>query len=207
MMVSAELRWFWKNAPPPGLESWFRLGPFPPGGGMLRRDEYLFDPSQTELGIKKRGGGSGVELKGLVSVGTTVPKPFAGRIQLWSKWTSTTLSIENHPRIVVAKTRWVRKFDTAGDDARELELGANEQLRDRWTSPPERGCLLELVAIQVGDGGTPWWALAFESFGPLDSLQESLQCTAIRVAEPAPPALETARQLSYPEWLGSLSSR
>jgi hypothetical protein len=85
MLVSAELRWFWKETPPPGLELWYRSGPFPPGGGALRSDEYLLEPSQTELGLKKRGGGrGGVEVKGLVSIGTALPEPFDGRIQLWT---------------------------------------------------------------------------------------------------------------------------
>src|SRR5262245_15267156 len=29
MLVSAELRWFWKGNPPEGFESWFQSGPFP----------------------------------------------------------------------------------------------------------------------------------------------------------------------------------
>lgn len=146
-------------------------------------------------------------MKGLVSVGTTLPKPFAGRIQLWSKWTSTTLSIDDLPRVVVAKRRWLRKFDTAGDDVRELELGPDEQPRDRAIAPPERGCLIELVSIRLGEASAPWWALAFESFGPLDSVQESLRRTVLLIGQTAPPSLEKGLQVSYPEWLSRSSHR
>jgi hypothetical protein len=200
MLISAELRWFWKDAPPSGLESWFRSGSFPPGGGILRRDEYLLDPSQTELGLKKRGGGSGVEVKGLIGFGTTIPGPFAARVQLWAKWASKTVSIDHLPRIVAAKTRWVRKFDTTTADIRELVLDASEQPKDRSTSPPECGCLIEFVDIQLGDAQIAWWGLAFEAFGPLDSVQESLRRTTERVAHPTPPSLEGGFELSYPEW-------
>jgi hypothetical protein len=37
MLVSPEIRWFWADSPPAGLESWFRAGTFPPGGGNPRR--------------------------------------------------------------------------------------------------------------------------------------------------------------------------
>ena len=205
MMVSAELRWFWKNEPPKGLDTWFRSGRFPVGGGRLRRDEYLIDPSQIELGIKKRGGGS-VELKGLVCFGRTLPKPFEGRIQLWSKWSSNALSIDRFPRLVVAKTRWLRKFDTGSVRVQELELGEDEGLRDKSARPPDCGCLLELVAIETGDDATRWWSLAFEAFGPLDSVEASLERTAMEMGEPSPPSLENASQLSYPEWLSRLAA-
>jgi hypothetical protein len=201
VLVSAELRWFWKDVPPPRLESWYRSGPFPPGGGTLRRDEYLVDRSQTELGLKKRGGGSGVEVKGLVGLGIMMPQPFPGRVQLWAKWTSTALSIDHLPRVVVAKTRWVRKFDTTGPDVRELALGLDEQPLDSSTGQIERGCLVELAGIQRADAREPWWAFALEAFGPLDSVQESLRRTMLHVAQPGQPPLDDGLQLSYPEWL------
>jgi hypothetical protein len=86
-----------------------------------------------------------------------------------------------------------------------LELDADERLRDASRAVPERGCLLELVATQVGDSRTSWWTLAFESFGPLDTVQESLRRAAVHVSQPAPPSLEGGLQLSYPEWLSRLS--
>jgi hypothetical protein len=44
--------------------------PYAPGGGTPppRRDVYLYDPEQTELGIKARGLKPGLEVKGLVAL-------------------------------------------------------------------------------------------------------------------------------------------
>jgi len=206
MLASAELRWFWPESPPDGLESWFRAGPCAPGGGQPRRDEYLLDPSQTELGIKARGGGRGVEVKGLVAVGPPLAAPFAGDTQLWVKWTSPALSLVGLPRIAIVKTRWLRKFDTGSANIRELALGADEQLLDRSARLPDRGCHLELVAIEAGGASPRWWTLAFEAFGPFDSVQGSLQRTVAHIANPPPP-LGSALQLSYPEWLSRTARR
>jgi len=62
------------------------------GSTETRVDEYLRDPGQASLGIKKRGRGD-VEIKGLISrrdknldfAACTSP------IELWAKWASRTL--------------------------------------------------------------------------------------------------------------------
>src|SRR5262245_28466185 len=129
MLVSAELRWFWRDCLPPGFEQWFRNAGFPPlGGGNSRDDEYLIDAKQAELGVKLRGGKEGVEIKGLVENRTFLPEPFSGTVQIWTKWTSEALTIDRLPRISVRKTRWLRKFDTSRSEIRELQLGVQEQL-------------------------------------------------------------------------------
>jgi hypothetical protein len=198
--VSAEIRWFWQNALPPGLETFFRSGAFPPGGGRPRSDDYLLDTSQIELGLKKRGGKDGVEIKGLVAVREVCPAPFEGRAQIWSKWISNALTIDQMPRLVVHKTRWLRKFDTSGADVTEVELDAEERPRQSPDRMLECGCHFELVAIQVDERA--WWTVGFEAFGPLDTVEESLARTVKRLAPapPVPPGLE----LSYPAWLARL---
>jgi len=76
MQLSAEVRWFWRNACPAETEAWFRRGP---GGaasnagesGEPRIDRYFHARGQTEIGVKLRGAGEGapdVEVKGLVAV-------------------------------------------------------------------------------------------------------------------------------------------
>ena len=90
MQVSAEIRWYWRKTPPLKLEHWFRSFDFHglvAGGGNLREDEYFRDPSQGELGLKRRGGKPGIEVKGLVAAdwGTLAAEPFTGRIELWTK--------------------------------------------------------------------------------------------------------------------------
>src|SRR5262245_2271817 len=86
--VSAEIRWFWRGAWPPSVEAWFRTREVPAGGGKSRTDEYLVDRNQLELGLKKRGRKTGIEIKGLVGIRRAVSIPFDGRVQIWSKWTS-----------------------------------------------------------------------------------------------------------------------
>jgi hypothetical protein len=82
VLISAEVRWFWRGALPSGLEQWFRSGTPVPGGGNSREDEYLLDPLQLELGVKNRSGRPGVELKGLIEVRASPPQPFSGRAQV-----------------------------------------------------------------------------------------------------------------------------
>ena len=131
MQNSAEIRWFWPGPLPETIESWFYSGAFPPGGGSPppRLDEYLLDPSQLELGLKKRGLKKGIEIKGLV---TTVAQPiqigpFTGRIQVWTKWTSESLRLDGMATVKTYKTRWLRKFDITDVHVREIQLGVDER--------------------------------------------------------------------------------
>src|SRR5947207_3561754 len=115
MQVSAEIRWFWKDVLPPKLEEWFRNAKektCAAGGGEPRVDEYLYDLNQIELGLKRRGGKSGVEVKGLVTAasGRLNANPFAGPIDLWTKWTSEALDLKSDLTVAIEKIRWLRKF-------------------------------------------------------------------------------------------------
>jgi hypothetical protein len=200
MLVSAEVRWFWQDELPPGVEAWFHRGDFAPGGGRTRIDEYVFDPAQRELGIKKRGGGLGVEVKGLVALRATTTAPLNGRAQIWSKWISESLAIDHLPRVAVRKIRWLRRYDTSGPGVAEVELDANERPRHESSQRLERGCQFELVSLCVGEPELTWWSLGLEAFGGLDTVEESLHQT---VAHLAPAAVIPSRglELSYPAWL------
>lgn len=203
MLVSAELRWFWKDKLPSGLEAWFRTGQWPPGGGTPRVDEYLLDPRQTQLGLKKRGAKSGVEVKGLIAVRGPSLATLEGRVQLWCKWTSEILTIDHLPRRVVQKTRWLRKYDTTGGDVAEVELDVHERRRDSADRLLERGCQWELVALRVVEENAAWWSLGFEAFGELATVEDSLRRTAAHVASGAP-RFEAGFEFSYPAWLAHL---
>jgi hypothetical protein len=206
MLVSAELRWFWKDTLPPTLELWFRTGGLAPGGGSLRKDEYLADPRQHEIGVKKRAGNSGIEIKGLVEVGAAAPEPFSGCVQIWTKWTSRAMTIDHLSRIAVRKTRWLRKFDTSGPEVRELALDADERLLDSTQTIPEHGCHIELVSVTI-DGGAQWWTFGFEAFGRLGTVERSLQRTIASVAPIDREALAGGLELSYPAWLIAVTSQ
>ena len=205
MLVSAEVRWFWKNAEPHPLTEWFRGGAYPPGGGTPRTDEYLVDPGQRELGVKRRGGTGGIEVKGLVERRRPAPAPFAGRVQIWCKWTSEALTIDHRPRVSIQKTRWIRKYDTAGTVVREVELDAAERPRHSPARGLERGCQLELVALRIDDRHETWSSFGFEAFGELDTLEDSLHRTVAHLA-PDAPRVTLGAELSYPEWLDTLIS-
>ena len=212
-MVSAEARWFWRGTPPADLERWFVLRPIAAGGGTLRLDEYLLDARQQELGIKRRGAigappdADAIEVKGLVETRPPLPHPFPARVQIWTKWKSPALRIDGLPCIRVWKTRRLRKFDTAGSTALELALDANEKMLDRAAPLPALGCHIELVALEVGEARARWWTLAFEAFGPLDTVEESLVRTMADVHPIKPAALLGGLELSYPAWLATEIAR
>lgn len=202
MQVSAEIRWFWHNTPPPTLEHWFR-SPDPhglgAGGGNLREDEYFRDPGQGELGLKRRGGKPGIEVKGLVAAdwSTLAAAPFTGRVELWTKWTSEPLKVTS--TILTKKTRWLRKFDTAGAHPTEIELNEEEKPKD-GRALPDLGCNVELTKVELLDGDI-WWTLGFESFGTVNTVAASLQAAAATLAARKPPAINDGIVASYPVWL------
>ena len=204
MQISAEIRWFWRNTAPDGLPDWFcgaASHPCIAGGGETRSDDYLRDAPQAELGIKRRGGRGGVEIKGLVAV---IPDSleagrFRGPIELWAKWTSGSLSLESDSTIAVKKRRWIRKFDTAGPALREVPLDAGEKPLDRrpW---PARGCNVELTEVGLPDGGV-WWTLGFEAFGTISTVGSDLRAAAALLNTRRPPELADGLQAGYPAWL------
>jgi hypothetical protein len=201
VLVSAELRWFWKGALPDGLDAWFRSGSFSPGVEAPRSDEYVVDTRQTELGLKKRGVSRGVEIKGLIAVRGRAMPPFDGCVQIWGKWSSETLSIDHLPRRVVHKSRWLRKYDSSGPRLVEVGLDPEERSRHRMDRP-DRGCQLELVAVRLDDDATTWWSLGFEAFGELDTVEDSLRRTVADVG-PTAPRFARGLELSYPAWLAA----
>lgn len=208
MDVSAELRWFWRGPPAPAFAAWFREAAahgMSAGGGDFRIDDYLRDERQSELGLKHRGGGSAVEVKGLVaaSLGESTAEPFAGQIELWCKWRSETLELDKGRLLRTEKRRWLRKFD-AGRSApgapAEVQLGRDEQPVERERERPQRGCNVELTEIQLVDGAR-WWTFAFEAFGTVDTVADDLRACAALLAARRPPPLASGMLAGYPSWL------
>lgn len=211
MQISAEIRWFWHATPPTGLEAWFHNPSgraCPAGGGGVRIDAYLSDPGQAELGVKLRGGKSGVEVKGLVALAEHPLNagPFAGPVEIWAKWTSQALAIDSGTAIHLHKRRWVRKFDTTADAVVEVPLNDREQPTDASISWPARGCNVELTEVTLAHGD-PWWTLGFEAFGSLATVADDLQQAATMLAEGATFDLSAGVQASYPAWLRGWAGR
>jgi hypothetical protein len=112
------------------------------------------------------------------------------------------LTIDQQPRIAIHKTRWIRKYDTAGAVVTEIELDDTERPRHVAASRIDRGCQLELVTLRVDDRNERWASLGFEAFGELDTLEDSLHRTIAYLSDA--PVVTLGAELSYPEWLDTL---
>jgi hypothetical protein len=206
MQLSAEVRWFWRGDPQPECHAWFQSAAMhgcPAGGGKdSREDIYLSAPAQADLGIKRRGNKPGVEVKGLVAISETrlASQPFAGSIEMWSKWSSEALTIGHLPTIATSKLRWLRKFDTSGSEAVEVPLKDDEEPADASRQRPVRGCNVELTRVTLA-GDERWWTFGFESFGPLTSIVSDLCKAEEVIAACQPPRLPPGQLASYPAWL------
>lgn len=206
MQVSAEIRWFWRENPPPDLEGWFQDSDHhgcTSGGGSpnAREDIYLCDDDQVELGIKVRGGNSGVEVKGLVAakLGILAAGEFIGPIELWSKWISRSLSLDIHSTITLQKWRKLRKFDTTGPSPVEIELGADEKPKEYRL--PKTGCNVEFTNVYIPKSSQTWWTLGFEAFGTILTVEKDLQAVAAVLHKRHPPTMSGGMIASYPAWL------
>jgi hypothetical protein len=203
VLISAEIRWFWRNDLPLTLDTWFcdrTVHGHPAGGGQSRTDAYMLDVEQRELGLKNRGDQPGVEVKGLIgpaSASLDAP-PFSAPIELWGKWTSKQLSLG--ASIAIEKQRWLRKFDATASPPVEIPLNSDERATDGGGSLPKVGCNVELTRI-LTPSREVWWTLGFEAFGPLDSVEASLHAVARHLATRKPPQLTGGRVCSYPTWL------
>lgn len=201
MRTTAEIRWFWPGAPPKHFRNWFinagsgwdtALGP------EDRKDVYLRDRQQPVLGIKKRGQGSAIEVKGLICKRDTSLR-FAGcssAVELWGKWPSAELRLDGDGLILVAKQRWTRKFDVTGDETVEVSTMSAKQR--------ESGCDAELTLI-AGPDGSSWWSVGFESFAHLDNVERMLVATVATLEARSPPPLPTGEAGGYPQWLAARS--
>lgn len=205
MTATAEVRWFFEQSAPPALAVWFHSAQrhgCSAGGGRTSVDAYLLEPGNAQLGIKRRSGKAGLEIKvlaGALERGCE-QAPFEGRIELWVKQTATQLGTHGHRLVEVSKRRWVRLFDCSDDEAvRELSLAADGQPTDQVPTPARR-CRVELTELELMPGGR-WMTLAFEAHGPVESVAESLRRTAQTLALRAPPGLDGPLEASYPGWL------
>lgn len=202
MLNSAEVRWFWKDSPPLGLEDWYQAATFPPGGGGSRLDAYLVEPGQIELGVKIRGTKDGVEVKGLVS---TIEQPLnlepsLGKIQIWTKWTSQAVQLGESGVVRIHKARSLRKFSIEKEGLREIALNMEEKPCS-GEDPPTDGCNVELTKITLADSRATWWTLGLEAFGRFDSIEATLRVVWRHLAAESRPDFGDSIELSYPAWL------
>jgi hypothetical protein len=204
MQISAECRWFSRNkATRDSLRKWFLDGAlhgYSPGDHAQRQDCYLYDPAQTELGIKRRGTQSGVEIKGLVSIGRTPLRcaTLTANVEIWAKWISAAMDLSGFDTVAIEKTRWLRKFDTSGPGLVEIPLGDNEQpLLPQ--SLPGQGCNVEVTEIEAR--GHTWFTLGLEAFGEFEGVDASIRRAAKALETRHLPAMTDLIAASYPRWI------
>lgn len=205
MLLTAEVRWYWPRHAPGAVVRWFESGHHPPGGSGSREDVYLCDRSTRELGVKKRGGRTGVEIKGLVAKLPPEPEgPLPTGAEIWCKWSTQALDLEARDSVTLRKQRHLRKFDLGGTDVREIALDAEERPLDPQERLPDEGCNLELTRVTIVGSGEKWESLGFEAFGSLANLAENLRRTAMHLQPPVG-ELRSAQVASYPAWLHGIS--
>ena len=199
MRTTAEIRWFWPGRPPSSFADWFTAAG-PSWGSACdsrtRVDDYLRDHAQTTLGIKKRGGGEGVEIKGLIGTRPTLLE-LAGcvcPIGLWGKWSSSHFSFDQGAVIKVSKQRWMRRFRAGPVGV--VEVSAAE------SGARLSGCDAELTLLE-GPDAKPWWTVGFEAFGDLEQVEADLVATVANVARRSPPPLGGGEAMGYPGWLAA----
>jgi hypothetical protein len=123
--------------------------------------------------------------------------PFRADGELWTKWTSNELELAPAQMVLTTKTRWLRKFDTTGSSAREIEVGPDEEpLHD---PRPSAGCNVELT--QIGIRRENVWTFGFEAFGGLTAVSQQLSAVASLLADRNPPSMGAVVLASYPAWL------
>ena len=186
MLLSAEVRWFWRGRCPQPVHDWFFKSGLPPGGGFSRIDRYVSQRREAEISLKKRGDKPEFEVKGLVTTRRASElEPLAPHIEIWCKWSCTIPSLNLRDELAITKTRWLRKFDTSKYVRSEIPLDANEKPTAGY-SLPVQGCNVELTEVQMAGHSGMWWTLGFEAFGDLDSVSTNLTLTLL----PEKPVLE-----------------
>lgn len=212
MALSAEIRWFKKDAIPDGWKDWFcsknQSFQHPANAEKPRLDEYLLDKAIDDLGIKHRGGKAGVEIKGLLKdLGQPMKEgPWEGDIEVWSKWPSNTLLLQQCPTLKMIKQRWLRKYEDKDNSLQEFLIPADPK-NCRF---PARGCNVELTEITLcNKENASWWTFSFESFDDntksIDTLFSTLRAAVKLVAGMGVPSnFEKSELMSYAAWLKTL---
>ena len=201
MLISAEIRWFWRGSCPQPVRDWFFKSGLPPGGGHSRIDRYASQRHEAEISLKKRGDKREFEVKGLVTTRRVSElEPVAPHIEMWCKWSCTIPSLNLRDELAVTKTRWLRKFDTSKYVRSEIPLDANEKTTAGY-SLPVQGCNVELTEVQMAGHSGLWWTLGFEAFGDLDSVSTNLTLTLLPEKTALVRIVTSGEFLSYPAWL------
>ena len=200
MYPTAEVRWFYGGSIPPIVSQWFQLAGEKSVSPDFRVDYYLCLPANEALGIKLRDGRFEVKRRERRPDLAFTHKRAEGFVEYWVKWSyDPDTAPQNIPElaqpvakwIAVKKNRWLRRFAVEVEDGL-IDVGPGISI--------DRGCELEITNIAALSKA--WWTVAFEAFGPAETLLQDLHKTATWVFNIGrPPALAASASMGYPAWL------
>ena len=182
--LTAEIRWWWRSGGEAGNLAW--IGEVGSGSCEHRTDTYwcLRHPG---LGIKRRGGGSGIEVKSLVShLSQTIG---GGRAELWSKQCVDEANLPHTSLIEVHKKRQLRHFRVVAGRAVEAEPADDPDCQQEYTT--------------VKIGRTTATTACIEARASVDDPLANLSPILALVGPP--PLREDALLASYPAWLAQFA--
>ena len=187
---TAELRWFFRSAPPRPVVDWIEKTSDPLA---TRTDCYLLLPGTDALGVKVRGGTTRLELK----LRARPPQPLGlpggvtGQLEEWQRWSLPRPGITRlFPRMALPKEQWIEVTK-----------------QRRLTTVPygnDAGCRVEFTALRARD--QEWTTVGFESFGPDAGLVPALEAAAGELfgSIDLPGDLSADLSCGYPGWLATL---
>ncbi len=204
MLLTVEIRWFFRGIIPEGVQAWFDqidTNSTQPTIQPARTDVYLLEPGNSSLGIKLREGR--IELKQrLREYGPAeFNQDMRGYVEGWRKWSFLISLEQTHVQAIgklgnswmnVSKERALFSFQTSGEEIKSTLI----------PDLSRGGCNLELSQIQAA--GEPWWSLGLEAFGDEESNFDRLDIVARHILAKRPPQnLSAQRSFGYPQWLNS----
>ena len=139
---TAELRWFFRSAPPRPVVDWIEKTSDPLA---TRTDCYLLLPGTDALGVKVRGGTTRLELK----LRARPPQPLGlpggvtGQLEEWQRWSLPRPGITRlFPRMALPKEQWIEVTKQRLTRARRVESKRHQsehhddRPHGRHSSPP-----------------------------------------------------------------------
>jgi hypothetical protein len=205
MRLSAELRWFWSGEPANEFNRWFvEAGQTwhaarPP---KTRLDDYLVDPRQSTLSIKRRSSGSIIEIKGLITARNQTLS-FANctaYIELWAKWPISALDLSCTRVVTIEKQRRMRSFRAKSAGVHSAGVHEVTPTSEELGTDAASGCNVELTRIS-GPDRSSWWTCGFEAFGALEEIEGLLAATLAEMNRRTPPPPMRGQACSYAAWL------
>ncbi|HEY9091758.1 hypothetical protein [Parasphingorhabdus sp.] len=197
MMLTAEMRFWWRGDESQELRSWLKRLNLELSGVENRTDVYFkTDDPLTGInpltGIKLRGGEK-LEVKKQTGEGSF--RSSTGEhwnFNTWKKIPGNEQSVTPADSIEVRKQRWLTVLDEKGRETSLLNRAQN-------------GCQIEVSKIHVGNNTESWTSFCLEAYGAEEKLKPILQLLVDQVGE-FPPMFQSAMQTSYPEWLALISA-